>query len=258
MRLFLSFCMLILLSGSALAVDYYVSIDQQGSKVRINHFISSESSSSFLISLPVDYYGLTSASNYTLENKTLLINGSKISFSYYQDLEEIGNKYYLSFSVNNVSASRLFVDFFVSEESSIDRQLTFPKNFIVSANSDKEILSWVIDNPQAQKDFLIVLDKKSSGNYLLYYLMLLVLVIILVSFYFIVKFRKNKQDFLLDTEKKVIDTLKKADRHEMWQRKIQEITGFSKAKLSRLIRNLESCGLIEKIPMGNTNKVRLK
>lgn len=67
-----------------------------------------------------------------------------------------------------------------------------------------------------------------------------------------------KYEYLLDTEKKIIEELKKADRHELWQKQIQDSTGYSKAKVSRLIRNLESRGLIAKIPFGNTNKVRLK
>ena len=68
----------------------------------------------------------------------------------------------------------------------------------------------------------------------------------------------EKLEYLLDTEKKVIELLKKADRNELWQKQIQDSTGFSKAKVSRLVRNLESRGLVAKIPFGNTNKVRLK
>jgi uncharacterized membrane protein len=63
---------------------------------------------------------------------------------------------------------------------------------------------------------------------------------------------------LLDTEKKVIEELKKADRNELWQKQIQNLTGFSKAKVSRLIRDLETRGLVKKIIFGNTNKIRLK
>jgi len=43
----------------------------------------------------------------------------------------------------------------------------------------------------------------------------------------------------------------------MWQKQLQLKTGFSKAKLSRVIRNLESRSLVKKIPFGNANKIRL-
>jgi len=72
------------------------------------------------------------------------------------------------------------------------------------------------------------------------------------------KKEEQEYDYLLDTEKKIIEELKKADRNELWQKQIQNSTGFSKAKLSRLIRNLESRNLIVKIPFGNTNKIKLK
>jgi uncharacterized membrane protein len=72
------------------------------------------------------------------------------------------------------------------------------------------------------------------------------------------KFSSIKYNYLLDTEKKIIEELKKADRNELWQKQLQSFTGFSKAKISRLIRNLESRGLVSRIPFGNTNKIRLK
>jgi len=62
---------------------------------------------------------------------------------------------------------------------------------------------------------------------------------------------------LLDEERKILEELRKADRNEMWQRQLQLNLGLSKAKASRLIRNLESRHLIKKIPFGNTNKIVL-
>ncbi|HOW36636.1 MAG TPA: hypothetical protein PLK34_00060 [Candidatus Pacearchaeota archaeon] len=68
----------------------------------------------------------------------------------------------------------------------------------------------------------------------------------------------EKYEYLLDAEKKVIEALKQAERNELWQKQIQNLTGFSKAKVSRLINNLEQRNLIRKINFGNTNKIRLK
>lgn len=63
---------------------------------------------------------------------------------------------------------------------------------------------------------------------------------------------------LLDEERKILEELRKADRHEMWQKQLQLNLNLSKAKASRLIRNLEARNLITKIPFGNTNKIVLK
>lgn len=61
---------------------------------------------------------------------------------------------------------------------------------------------------------------------------------------------------LIDNEQQVVNYLK--ENGQVWQKQIQQATGFSKAKVSRVIRNLEARGVIEKTPYGNTNKISLK
>ena len=61
---------------------------------------------------------------------------------------------------------------------------------------------------------------------------------------------------LIDNEQKVVNFLK--ENGEVWQKQIQQATGFSKAKVSRVVRNLETRGVIVKIAYGNTNKISLK
>ncbi|MFP4115581.1 MAG: hypothetical protein ACLFTQ_00035 [Candidatus Aenigmatarchaeota archaeon] len=62
---------------------------------------------------------------------------------------------------------------------------------------------------------------------------------------------------LLDKERKIVETLAKAEDNTMWQKKLQHKTGFTKSKLSRTLRNLEERNVVEKIPHGTSNKVRL-
>ena len=61
---------------------------------------------------------------------------------------------------------------------------------------------------------------------------------------------------LMDNEQKIVEFLKQ--NGEVWQKQIQAATGFSKAKVSRVIRNLEQRGVITKTIYGNTNKISLK
>ena len=63
---------------------------------------------------------------------------------------------------------------------------------------------------------------------------------------------------LFGEEKAIIELLLKAKDNELWQKTLQFETGLAKVKLSRKLRALESKGLIEKIPFGNTNKIRMK
>ncbi len=62
---------------------------------------------------------------------------------------------------------------------------------------------------------------------------------------------------LIESEKIVVDILRSSTGRIMKQRDIQEKSGFSKAKLSRVIRNLEERKVILKKPSGNTNEITL-
>ncbi len=61
---------------------------------------------------------------------------------------------------------------------------------------------------------------------------------------------------LMDNEQKIVEFLK--EKGEVWQKQILQATGFSKAKVSRTIRNLEERGVVTKTIYGNTNKIALK
>ncbi len=62
----------------------------------------------------------------------------------------------------------------------------------------------------------------------------------------------------IENEQKVVNLLSSAPNNELWQKQILLETGFSKAKLSRVIRNLEQRGVLVKEIYGNTNKIALK
>ena len=62
---------------------------------------------------------------------------------------------------------------------------------------------------------------------------------------------------LIESEMVVVDILRSSTGRMMKQRDIQEKSGFSKAKLSRVLRNLEERRVILKKPSGNTNEITL-
>lgn len=61
---------------------------------------------------------------------------------------------------------------------------------------------------------------------------------------------------LFEEEKKIVEIL--LAEGELWQKQLELKSGLSKVKLFRKLRSLEAKGLIEKIPYGNSNKIRLK
>ena len=141
--------------------------------------------------------------------------------------------------------------------------MVFPRSYQILSNGRTISFVWNYTNVSKGDVFSFFVsleDKNNNFNYLWVYLLLAMVFLGVLFFGF--KYSKNKRKeidkYLLDEEKKVIQLLKQAEGKGMWQKNIQDIMGFSKAKLSRMVRNLESRGLIEKIPIGNTNKIRLK
>ena len=154
----------------------------------------------------------------------------------------------------------------------------FPSEYNLKTDGQVISIQWELTNVKKENAFAIFVNledtnKSNSFAWVILVIFLALLVAILFVFfnkknkYFKKQIKKSKKekatssksyDYLLDTEKKIIEYLQKANRNELWQKQLQISTSFSKAKISRLIRNLESRGLVKKIPFGNTNKIRLK
>ena len=59
-------------------------------------------------------------------------------------------------------------------------------------------------------------------------------------------------------EKKIIELLLKKKDHSSWTKNLVKESGLTKVKLSRTLRKLEEKNLIEKMPYGNENLIKLK
>lgn len=120
---------------------------------------------------------------------------------------------------------------------------------------------WRYEKPQLGEtaDFTVVYEYVSPSDFNVFILIISAVVIAFLVFliFFFHRTRvHNILPVLTDNERKVIEILirdKKAD-----QRAIVKETDFSKAKVSRIIQDLEKRGLVEKKPKGRTNIITLK
>ncbi len=94
--------------------------------------------------------------------------------------------------------------------------------------------------------------------------MIIILVMVGITFYIkksATKSVKNTVDIvssvLNEDEKKVTEIIKEHGG-EVIQRNIVRETDFSKAKVSRIVKNLKDRNIVEVIPMGRKNKIKLK
>lgn len=223
----------------------------------------------FIVALIIGIMPFIMASNYYIEfnqeGNKVFANENNVSIDISKEaLENTDSGYYF---VKRIEADDDYNEFVVRlnlEEGVVaNPEEIFPADF--RSLSDGQIISleWRYHNVSRGSVlafFVSLEDKKNiSSNSWLYYVIAIALVII--GFFLFRHFfnkRKDAGKYLLDDEKKVIVLLKDAEGKSLWQKNIQSSLGFSKAKLSRMIRNLESRNLIEKIPIGNTNKIKLK
>lgn len=205
------------------------------------------------------------------------INGSQnLSYKELDTLNFAGNEiYFLKKVIFPENFDKAIIRLNLEKGIIVKNSEIFPINYKIETDGEIIFITWTLNNVKKAEAFAIFVNleetKKESLFFIFVFLFLLILGVFLLVFLKIFH-KKNtlkkskkvkiktleKYEYLLDSEKKLIEELKKAKRNELWQRQVQSLTGFSKAKVSRLVRNLESRGLIRKISFGNTNKLRLK
>lgn len=130
----------------------------------------------------------------------------------------------------------------------------FPKNYFLSTNGKNIIVEW---KEGIEKEILIPYKMNSENNFFIYILSGLALIIGI--YFYLIKKRINHKKYtqnLFKEEKKIMDYLLK--KKECWTKEMTRDLGISKVRLSRKLRNLEEKELVEKIPYGNENKIKLK
>lgn len=177
---------------------------------------------------------------------------------------------------------KLPLGYIIPEEPGKDKLFFIsPSPKIIYSDGQRIILRWEEKLLDEKFDVSVISEELTEPINVLTIILafILVIVILFLFFYFKKKFGKEKQfpkrrkaarklkkdlreeileEHLMESEKKIMGELKNADKKELWQKQLQLKTEFSKAKLSRVIRNLESRNLIQKIPFGKTNKIKLK
>jgi uncharacterized membrane protein len=135
------------------------------------------------------------------------------------------------------------------------------------------ILGW---NDFSEGEIIVDYNFVKESNYIWLYLLVILIVAFLVFYlYKTKKFKKQvgvlkeksksikkkrKKDItrnLFGEEKKIIEYLLNKKGHESWTKELVRELEISKVRLSRRLRNLEQKELIEKIPYGNENRIKL-
>jgi len=234
------------------------------SKVYVSYALETDASQLQLI-LPKDAEIINCSANYTFQNNEIAVTDikDKLLLSY-RTGEFIENNKYFTADFQIIETENLTVLLFLPMRAILEK--AYPSPEIIS-DGKLIALKWNVQNARQSFPVFVAYDEKSE-QWLGYAIIALIAVAVL-SVILIIKKRKprakkgktkkkvKEELHLLESESAVIKALKDA-KGELWQKQIQLKTGFSKAKLSRVIRNLEARGLVKRIPLGNTNKIKLK
>ncbi len=220
--------------------------------------------------------------NYTIENGNTVVirlreplkNGTsesiKINFELSGFVADFKEDKILSFSYipeANITAFSLIVKLpprstLASEIKKSGESLSavYPSPTMIYTNGKRIILEWQREQLKSGESFrvFVMYSNLSKRNYSPLWV-LFGLLIGTVLTYFVIR-GKNKniaRMVLLGDEEKIYELLLASDG-EILQEEIVKTTGFSKAKVSKLVRNLESKKIIKKEPYRRTNKLMLK
>jgi uncharacterized membrane protein len=254
------FSLLPLVSAQAIQ-DFSIEIQISGQKALVSYEIQTEESQ-IQMNLPPDAEITDSSANYTLKNSliTAEVKDNRLALEYETKNLIESNKYFTA-DFQIPETENLAVRLILPESATLDKAFPNPE---LTSDGKHIILDWKSKNTNDFPVFIVYNEKKGIA---LQWLIVILAIIALISAILILKRKAKvkakpklkakkpaKELHLLESENAVIRALKGG---AVWQKQIQLKTGFSKAKLSRTIRNLEARKLVKRIPLGNTNKIKL-
>lgn len=262
-----------------------IDVEIVGEKSLVKQEIKTDFSGQIELEIPSDANILEiSDENYTSSRGILRARADKsfrLEYLTEEFIDRNGKSYFLYNFVMPLKTDSLSVVLTLSEGAVLeDPKSAYPAPEITS-DGRRIILMWDeggLDSGEGFSTFVIFNERKQFSWGLLLSVLVILVALFAAGYYarhHIRKFfggrrvesavkpkaaakdKSVKEMHLLESEAAVINALKKSGG-EIWQKQIQISTGFSKAKLSRVIRDLEARGLIKRIPLGNTNKIQLK
>jgi len=152
-------------------------------------------------------------------------------------------------------SDRVNVIAFLPRGFAVYRDVVYPEDHETLTDGERIYLKWEFDKPE---DIMISFKfYRSYSDYSLLILAVMGFAIVLIAGYLITHYRKKvKREFLrgfTEDERKVLQAL--SERRICMQKTLEKQFGFSRAKMTRIVKRLEKKGLVEKEKVGRTNRL---
>jgi len=266
--------LLFLLTPVAHAKLQYLGIDgkilDDQLKVRVTVF---KPESNFSLGVLSDIKNLTSNSNCFVDGQTIYcsnINVSSLNFEFVSTNAISKSEYYRLYDQfilpQDVSRVTCIITLPVGAILANVSNAVFPQKYTTLSNGRNILVYWELENVSAQQplSFQVFYKPASQGGIPLSTTIKIIFIVVASLVIFFVSLLRQKQqkreemilEVLDEYEKKIFDLVREHGRIK--QRKLVELTGFSKARVSRIVRSLARRGLISVEHRGRNNIVKLK
>ncbi len=175
------------------------------------------------------------------------------------DLSHDGRRLKISWAVSDLEAREPFVSFILYEFP--PEVTTIVRTVLVENNETRRMLDTALNTSELLR--VQLQEEQSTNRMLSSFLLLETVALALIAYFHIFSRARAAQGvstLILDSldEDEACVLSKAVEQVEpITQREVQDLLGFSKAKLSRTLDRLEAKGFIKKVRCGRTNKVHV-
>lgn len=171
------------------------------------------------------------------------------------------NEFLFSYTSPKMTADDFKLKIALPEEAFISDKggLLVSRPVFISTDGKRIFLEW--SKGLSEEEFTTFVQYKTKAEYPFSVFWIVLVVFLstgLLAGYKLKKFKKTKfiKQVLPEDEKTIVDEILK--KKEVMQDELRKTTNFSKTKISKLVRNLEMKGIVEKTPYKKTNKIKIK
>lgn len=204
--------------------------------------------------------------NLTQERRTIELNFETKDF-----VRRIEDKFYfdadlsLGKDVSSLSVSVKLPEGFWLVGEEVKGRLSFPENATILSDGRRHIITWKFVDVGKEESlrFQVLYERVSPYTEhpkWFFYVGIFVAVFVAVFIFTYFKFLRKQEKIILSVldefERKVMDAINQAGGTTT-QKKVVQATNLSKAKVSRVVKNLVERGLIEVERLGRTNKLKI-
>jgi len=155
-------------------------------------------------------------------------------------------------------ARNVRIEIFLPKGFAVYRDVIYPEGYETLTDGERIYLRWEFERPE---EFMISFKFYSIyTDYSLAIFVVMVFSLLAVTAYLVSYYRKRvKGEFLRgfsEDEIKVLNIL--SERKVCMQNRLEKELGFSRAKMTRIVKRLEGKGLLEKEKVGRTNRIYWK